>query len=156
MRFTALRPAFVSLAALGLAACGGGQPDTPEGRIAHERHENFERIGDSFKSVMDELKQDAPDLTIIRAGAATINGLAPQVATWFPAGSGPDDGIKTDALQTVWTKPDHFKQAAVRFTDASATFSSLAQAGDLAAIGKGAQDLGGSCKNCHDTFREKD
>lgn len=156
MRLIALRPTLVVLTALGLAACGGGQPDTPEGRIAHERHENFERIGDAFKSVTDELKKASPDLAVIRTGVATINGFAPQVATWFPAGSGPDDGIKTDALPAVWAKPDQFKQAAVRFTDASAKFTALAQADDLAAIGKGAQDLGGSCKNCHDSFREKD
>ena len=156
MRLIALRPTFVVLTALALAACGGGTTDTPEGRIAHERHENFERIGDAFKSVTDELKKASPDLAVIRTGAATINGLAPQVATWFPAGSGPDDGIKTDALQTVWTKPEEFKQAAARFTDASAQFTALTQADDLAAIGKGAQDLGASCKNCHDSFREKD
>lgn len=144
------------LPALALAACGGGQPDTPEGRIANERHENFEKMGGAFKSATDELKKDAPDLAVIRTGADTINGFAPQVATWFPAGSGPADGIKTDALQAIWEKPDQFKQAAARLVDAAAQFNTLAQAGDLTAIGKGAQELGGSCKNCHDSFREED
>lgn len=144
------------LPVLALAACGSGQPDTPEGRIADERHESFEAIGGAFKSVTDELKKDAPDLAVIRTGAGKINGLAPQVATWFPAGSGPADGIKTDALQTIWEKPDQFKQAAARLVDASAQFNTVAHADDLAAIGKGAQELGGACKNCHDSFREKD
>lgn len=158
MRLTT-RATFVVLPALAvaLAACGGGgQADTPEGRIAHERHENFERIGDSFKTATDELKKAAPDLAVIRASAGAVNALAPQVATWFPAGSGPADGIKTDALQAIWEKPDQFKEAAVRFTNASAQFNAAAQAGDLAAIGKAAQEMGGSCKNCHDSFREKD
>lgn len=157
MPLITLRPihAFLPVLALGLAACSG-QPDTPEGRIADQRHENFESIGGAFKSIGDELKKDAPDVAVIRTGAETINGLAPKVATWFPKGSGPEDGIKTDALQTVWTKPEQFQQAASRLVDQAAKFHALAQAGDLAAIGKGAGDLGGSCKNCHDTFRAKD
>lgn len=141
--------------ALALAACNG-QPDTPEGRIAYERHENFERIGDAFKAITDELKKDSFDIAVIRNGAETINGFAPKVATWFPKGSGPEDGIRTDALQTIWTKPEQFQQAANRFVDEAARFKALTETGDRAALQKGAGDLGASCKNCHDTFREKD
>ncbi len=147
--------AILPMIALGLAACNG-QPDTPEGRIAHQRHENFESIGKAFKAISDELKKSSPDVVVIREGADTINGFAPKVATWFPKGSGPEDGIRTDALQTVWTKPEQFQQAASRLVDEAAKFHALAHAGDMAAIGKGAQELGGACKNCHDTFREED
>ena len=82
--------------------------------------------------------------------------MAPRVESWFPAGSGPEDGIKTDALQTVWAKPDEFKQAAAKLVEESAKFNALAQAGDIAAIGEGMKALGGACKGCHDKFREKD
>jgi cytochrome c556 len=143
------------LLALSLTSCNG-QPDTPEGRIAHQRHENFERIGDAYKAIGDELKKASPDIVAIRTGAGTIDGFAPKVATWFPKGTGPDDGVRTDALQTVWTKPEQFQQAASRFVSEAARFKALSQAGDLAAIRKGAAELGAACKNCHDTFREKD
>ncbi len=72
----------------------------------------------------------------------------------FPAGSGPDDGIKTHALQTIWTKPDEFKQAAAKLVEEAGKFNALAQAGDVAAIGGGMKALGGACKGCHDKFRE--
>ena len=109
-----------------------------------------------FKEITDELEDDTPDLAVIRTEAATIAGFAPKVATWFPKGSGPDDGIRTHAKQTIWTKPEQFQQAAQRFVDESARFQALAQAGDIAAIRQGAKDLGAACKNCHDTFRHKD
>jgi cytochrome c556 len=144
----------VPLLALGLAACGN--PDTPAGRIADERHENFEKIGDAAKAVGDQLKEANPDLAKIQAAAATINGFAPQVANWFPAGSGPADGIKTDALQAVWEKPAEFKAAADRFVAEAARFDAAAKTGDLAAIGAAMQALGASCKGCHDKFREKE
>ncbi len=147
--------AAVPLIALGLAACSRN-PDTPAGRAADARHESFEQIGDAFKVVADQLKAPAPNLAALRSAADTINALAPKVETWFLAGSGPEDGIKTDALQTVWTKPDEFKQAATKFVEESARFNALAQAGDVAAIGNGMKALGGACKGCHDHFREKD
>ncbi len=146
--------AAVPLLALGLTACGN--PDTPAGRAADSRHENFEQIGDAFKVVADQLKASAPNVAKIQAAADTINGFAPKVETWFPAGSGPADGLKTDALQTVWTKPQQFKQATEKFVEEAARFQALAQAGDVSAMGEGMKGLGGSCKNCHDTFREKD
>ena len=146
--------AVVPLLALGLTACGN--PDTPAGRAADSRHENFEHIGDAFKVVSDQLKATAPDVAKIQAAAATINGFAPKVEIWFPAGSGPADGIKTDALQTVWTKPEQFKQASAKFAEEAAKFQAVAQAGDVAALGEGMKGLGGACKGCHDNFREKD
>lgn len=148
-----MRFALVTLPLL-LAGCGGN-PDTPEGRIAHDRHENFELIGDAFKDVTDGLKDQAPDVATLRVVAATIAGLAPKVETWFPKGTGPQDGISSDALQTVWTQPAEFKQAAQRFVAASAAFDALAKAGDVPGMREAAKTLGGACKGCHDKFREE-
>jgi cytochrome c556 len=144
--------AFAALLALGLTACGN--PDTPAGRAADARHENFEAIGDAAKAVADQLKEATPDLAKIQTAAATINGFAPKVESWFPAGSGPADGIKTEALQAIWEKPAEFKAEIDKFVAEAAKFQAIAQAGDVAAIGEGMKALGGSCKSCHDKFRE--
>lgn len=146
---------FAPALALALAACGGN-PDTPGGRAAEQRHESFEQIGDAMKSIGDELKGEKPDVAKIQAAAVLINGMAPKVETWFPAGSGPADGIKTEAKQDIWTKPDEFKAAAAAFVAEAAKFNTTAQAGDLAAIGAGMQALGGTCKGCHDKFKSGD
>ncbi len=147
--------ALLSLIALSLTACSRN-PDTPAGRAADARHESFEEIGDAFKVIADEIAGKSSDLAAIRSAAGTINALVPKVGTWFPAGSGPADGIKTDALQTVWTKPDEFKQAAAKLVVESGKFHALAQAGNMAALGEGLKALGGACKGCHDKFREEE
>lgn len=149
--FKFIAPAF----AMALAACGGN-PDTPAGRAADARHESFEQIGDAMKLIGDELKGGKPDAAKIQTAAATINGLAPKVETWFSAGSGPQDGIKTDARQDIWTKPDEFKAAAAKFVAEAAKFNAVAQAGDMAAVGPAMQALGGTCKGCHDKFKTED
>lgn len=150
-----MRPATVlaSLLMLGLAGCGGN-PDTPAGRAADARHESFEAMGDAFKVAADEMKKDAPDMAAIQTAAGKINALAPKVPEWFPAGSGPDDGIRTGALQTVWTKPEEFRQAAQKFANEAVKFEAAAKGGDKAAVGAAMQTLGGACKGCHEKFRE--
>lgn len=143
------------LAPLALSGCKAG-PDTPEQRIAHERHEHFEEIGKAFKAIGKQAAKNAPDMGIVRVNAARIEALARQVPGWFPKGSGPADGISTDALQTVWTRPAEFSRATARFIDEAGKFRALAQIGNAATIDQGAKALGGACKGCHDTFREKD
>lgn len=149
-----MRKVIAILPFLALAACGN--PDTPGGRAADARHESFESLGKAMKAIDGGLKASTPDLAAIRQGAATLNELAPKLATWFPAGSGPQDGMKTHAKADAWTKPEEFKAAADKFVTEAGKFNTLAQAGDVAAIGAGMKDLGGSCKGCHDKFKEED
>ncbi len=140
---------------LSLSACQGN-PDTLGGRAADARHESFEELGEAMKALGDEVKAGAGDLALIRSKAAEINALAVRLPEWFPAGSGPQDGMKTDTLADVWTKPAEFKAASDKFTAEAAKFNSLAQAGDKAALGPGMQALGGTCKDCHDKFKKED
>lgn len=143
---------------------GGAEPDTAEvvavdaetaKRLMHERHENYEKIGDAMKVITRELKTDSPDLAQVRRGADTIATLAPQVKTWFPAGTGPDVG-KTEAKAEIWQRPDDFRSKAKGLEQASAAFQAAAQGGDLAAMRSAHADLGKACKACHDLYREKD
>lgn len=147
-------PLVASVLCLALAACGG--PQTPGEKAAHDRHENFEAIGKAFKTIGDDLKKDAPDVAAIQANAAAINRLAPQVKDWFPAGSGPQDGVDTDALAAIWQQPDAFGKAATRLGEAAAALDAAARSADLAAVRGAVPPLGAACKNCHDRFREKD
>ena len=122
--------------------------------LMKERHENYEKIGDAMKGITRELKGDNPDLGRVRAGAATIAELAPQVPGWFPAGTGPDVG-KTEARAEIWQKPEDFAAKARGFREAALSFNTEAQGTDLAAIRAAHADLGKSCKACHDLYREE-
>lgn len=123
--------------------------------LMKERHENYEKIGDAMKAISRELKGDSPDLGKVRAGAATIARLAPQVPTWFPAGTGPDVG-KTEARAEIWAKPEDFAAKAGSFREAASAFETAARGSDLAAIRSAHANLGKSCKACHDSYREEE
>lgn len=172
--------ALLPLLALGLAACGESKAPAPEAaapseaasaaapapvatvtpeegaKIAKARHDGFEAIGKAMKGIGDELKKSPPNVDSIKGNAAKIAEAAPKVKDWFPVGSGPDVAPKSEALPAIWEKPAEFQAAHEKFAAAAVAFNTTAQGGDLAAIGAGMKELGGTCKGCHDQFKKKD
>ncbi|MEL7318603.1 MAG: cytochrome c [Pseudomonadota bacterium] len=146
---------------LGLAACGGEaatEADTAtaaadEPAVIDERQANFKAIGKSFKAIRTQLEGDSPDFEAITAAATDMNAAALKIEGYFPEGTSVADGYDTEALATIWEKPEEFAEAHKRLIDASAEMITLAQGGDAAAVGDQVGAVGGSCKNCHDTFR---
>ena len=121
-------------------------------KVMHDRHENYEKIGDAMKVIGRELKGDSPDLAQVRQNADVIATLAPQVKTWFPQGTGPDVG-KTDAKAEIWQKPEDFVVKAKDFAVAANELDAAAKRGDVSQIKTSFKALGGTCKACHDPYR---
>lgn len=156
-RLLAITPAIALLAACGGEA--GEAPSAPEGDAPPEielRHDNFEAISDSFKAIREQLEGGSPDMAAIEAAATDIHDRAGRLDGHFPEGSGRDVGWDTEALPTIWEKPEEFEAAKAKFLEESATMMTVAASGDAAAVGAQVKELGGSCKNCHDTFRLDD
>ena len=137
-------------------ALAGATPLEREQALAlmKERHDNYEKIGDAMKVIGRELKGDSPDLAAVRSNADTIAALAPQAASWFPQGTGPDVG-KTHAKAEIWQKPEDFKAKADDFSKAALAFQSATRGTDVDAMRTAQADLGKSCKACHDSYRSK-
>lgn len=145
---------------LSLAACGGGATGegdavaaADEPAVIDERQANFKAIGKSFKAIRTQLEEGNPDMGAIMTAATDLNAAALKVEGYFPEGTGVDAGYDTEALASIWEKPDQFAQAHKRLVDASAEMITIAQGGDAAAVGDQVGVIGGSCKNCHDNFR---
>jgi len=147
--------------AMGLGVAAGGAlahehmepPKGPMQKAAFTRHENFKQQGATFKTIVDELKKGDPDKAVIANNAAKLKGLASQLPSWFPKGSGPESGYKTDAKPEAWSDTAGFAAAANRLQVETAKFDQIAHAGDVDAIKAQARAVGGACKNCHDKFR---
>lgn len=138
--------------AAAVAAHAAGPDD-----IVNARKQNFKQIGGAMKGAGDTLKTPTPDLALIRKSGDTFAALAPKVVTWFPAGSGPDKvTVKTGAKPEIWTDAAGFKGAAAAFAKAAGEFKVAADSGNLDAIRAKQGALGGTCKGCHDKFRNKD
>jgi cytochrome c556 len=119
------------------------------------RQANFKAIGRANKAIQDELKKPRPSVEVIRENAAALERAAQQIPRGFPAGSGPEAGVKTEALPAIWRDPQGFSEAAGRNLAAVRALRAAAEAGDLARVRAAAGDVGPTCKACHDRFRGK-
>jgi cytochrome c556 len=124
--------------------------------VIQARQTHFKEIGKAAKAMAEQLKSPTPSVAVVQSSVKQIDVLAPQLPSWFPVGSGPMAGVKTQAEAEIWTKPDAFKRDAAAFADAAHKLDVVAAGGDLAAIRTQAQAMGQTCKTCHEAFRQRD
>lgn len=122
---------------------------------ARTRIDGFRELGAAFKAVNDGLRSPAPQTMLIQMSARQIRNAATQQYTWFPAGSGPQPGVKTAAKPEIWSQAARFRQLQDAFAAQASAFQRTAGSGDVAAIRTAARSLGASCKACHDQFRNE-
>ena len=121
-----------------------------------DRQDFYKDLGKSMKGLFEELKSSSPNAAELKKFSAAIDTAAPKVTTLFPAGTGPEAGVKTGAKAEIWQKPDEFKKDAADMVAAAHALNVAAQSGDTAAVKDAAGKLGETCKGCHQTFREKE
>jgi cytochrome c556 len=141
-----------AIAAVSLiAGASAATPATPV-EMQKARHEHYHELGDAFKAVRDQTKAATPDFDAIEKAAQVVNDASIDQQKWFAKGTGPEAG-KTRALPEIWSKPEDFTAAQKMFSDRAPKLLAAAKAKDLAGVQAAFKDLGGACKNCHDTFR---
>lgn len=144
----------VALAALLLPATAMVAVAASPNPVYKVRHDNFELMGKAMKGTFDQFKKPMPNVAVIKANANTLMAASMKVKGHFPRGTGPQPGIKTEALPAIWERPTDFAAAADRLVNATHGLQAAAATGDLAKIQPAAMAVGASCKNCHDTFRK--
>jgi len=135
-----------------IAAVQAASAATPA-ELQKIRHDHYKELGDAFKAVRDASKASSPDFAALEKGAEIVNKASVDQQQWFPKGTGPEAG-KTRALPEIWSKPDDFTAAQKMFSDRAPKLLAAAKTKDVDAITAAFKDVGGACKNCHDTFRK--
>jgi len=149
-----------------LAACGGeapvayhGDDPLPNGMTVKQqieaRQHNLKDLGGAYKVVNDQLKNDAPQLAEIKLAAQEIRSHSREIGNWFPKGTGPESGVKTEALAAIWVDEASFKTKAQAFDDEAAKLNDAVAMENVDAIKAQAKATGEACKACHDSFRQK-
>ena len=116
------------------------------------RHEHYEQLGDAFKAVRDNSRGDSPNWAALEKAAQIVVEASVDQQRWFPHGTGPEAG-KTRALPEVWTKAEDFTAAQQVFTERAPKLLAAVKSKDAASVQAAFKEVGGACKNCHDTFR---
>lgn len=146
------------MAGAGLALVLGGsaaaQFSPKEGVAA--RVNAYRETGSAFKTINDQLKAPAPLKIMMRTSARTIAATGRDQYAWFPAGSGPEAGLKTKAKAAIWSDAAGFRDAQARFQREADLMTKVVETGDKAAMQKQARALGQACSACHQKYRAED
>lgn len=142
-----------SMLALGGAAIAHSA--SPQ-QIVEARQGKLKEMGKAMKAAADSFKSGAPDAKVIRASAALIADHAPQLPSWFPAGTAAGGALKTSAKPEIWSDHAGFTKAAADLAAAAKNFQTVAAGNDFGATAKAMGALGGTCKGCHEKFKAKD
>ena len=121
--------------------------------LVRARVNGFRELGASFKSVNDELRGGKPQPIMLQLAVRQIRTVATQQYAWFPAGSGPQAGVKTKARPEIWTKAPAFKAAQDAYARQATAFSAAVASNDIAKIRAATKSLGATCAACHKQFR---
>lgn len=148
-----LAVASICVLASGAAGASGPNPSASPQAVIETRQQGFKKMGAAMKAISEQLKTDAPDTAKIAAAAQVIDAGAQQVPRWFPAGSGADAGMDTDALPHIWKDAAKFETIANRLIAESKHLTAVASGGDLAAVKTQAKAVGDTCSACHRSFR---
>ena len=74
---------------------------------------------------------------------------------WAGFGEGTDQGGNTKAKPEVWSDKAKFKEAADKMMAEVVKLNTAAKTGKLDDLKSAVSATGGTCKNCHDNFRNK-
>ena len=146
--------AVLTIVASGAALAAAALPQAKALAIMHERHEGMENIGKNSKAIHRALDGSTPDLAAIRTSAHNIRSLSAKASGWFVRGTGPEIG-KTGAKPEIWENPADFVSKMRDFQKEARAFDTAARGGDLDLIRAQYDDLGQTCKACHNKYRSE-
>lgn len=140
---------------IGVSLAGAALAQGSPADVIKARQAGMKAVGAGFKGLNDQMR-GTPDAELVKRHAAAIAAQSPKVPAWFGPGTASAPGVKTGARPEIWTQTPAFRKAAAEFDAQAKRTLTLANAGDMTALGPQLRALGGTCKTCHDSFRAKD
>jgi cytochrome c556 len=143
----------VVAAGMVLTAAGSSHAQLGPRDAVAARQNGYRETGAAMKTINDQLKSDAPLKIMLRISARRILQTAHEQYGWFPAGSGPDLGVKMKAKPVIWTDTAEFKADQDRLQQEADLMAQAVEKGDVALMRTQAHALGEACAACHHKYR---
>ena len=124
-------------------------PIIAQADVIAERKANFKASAAAMKAIRAAL--GAGDFETVVTQATSIAKWAKVMPNYFPANSDVGD---TKARPDIWMDFNAFKRSASINERAALELIKTAKAGDTSAAIAAVKQLGGSCKSCHNNFRD--
>jgi cytochrome c556 len=146
-----------ALFATALSAQEGPTPAQQAAMAAENRQAVFKLLGVNMGPIVGMARGQVPfDAAVAERNARRMAALAPMIPELFAAMDTREFDVETEALPVIWEDPEGFAEKAAALEAEANTFADVAAGGDQAATLGGLRALGGTCGNCHDSYRVDD
>ena len=139
----------VGFLVVGAASAQAQKAENPKAEAKY-RHDVMEAIGGHMGS-MSVILKDQIHIEDLSAHADAIAAMARISPDIFPDGS---NTRRSEARDEIWEDPAAFAEAMKMFIEAADDMAAAARSRDMRWIGGAMKTLGGTCKGCHDDFKE--
>ncbi|MBU1313070.1 MAG: cytochrome c [Alphaproteobacteria bacterium] len=117
------------------------------------RQDLMKGIGQSMGALGAIAKGEKPyDAAVVQTSLETISTNAKAFPDQFPEGS--ETGMESDAAPAIWENMADFEAKAEKLATEADTLLAAVPA-DQAGVGAALKTLGGTCGDCHQTYRLK-
>ncbi|MGE0623607.1 MAG: cytochrome c [Pseudomonadales bacterium] len=148
--------AFCVLLTAAASAQDAPSPEDQAEMATENRQAVFKLLGVNMGPIVGMARGAPFDAAVAERNAKRIAVLATMIPERFAAMDTREFDVDTEALPVIWENPDDFATKAKALEDAANTFAALAAGGDQATTLGGLRAFGGTCGNCHDSYREDD
>jgi cytochrome c556 len=143
----------LGLFVLCAGAVGASDAAEPTPAVIETRQQGFKKMGAAMKALVEQLKSATPDNAKMTAAVQAIAAGSPEIPNWFPAGSGPEAGVDTDALPHIWEDRAKFDSLASKLVPETKTLVTTVSGNDMSAVRTQMKAVADICSSCHKSFR---
>ena len=134
------------------AAPASAQFAKPEDAVKYRQSAMF-IMGQNFGRIGAMVNGKAPYDPAAAAASADI--VAEMARLPWPGFAANTDKLSQKAKSEIWTDAAKFKEASDRLQNAAPKLAAAAKTNNMDTLKAAFQDAAGTCKNCHDNFRNK-
>ena len=116
--------------------------------IVKERMDKFKMSKKMMQTIHKSIQNE--DFETIEKSATTLHNWSKEMIKYFPEGS---DGAPSEASADIWLDPEGFKKAVNNFELASLKLINNSKEKDFDKTVDSFRSLAGTCKGCHQKFR---
>ena len=116
--------------------------------VVKERMDKFKMSKKMMQTIHKSIQNE--DFGKIEKSSTTLYNWSKEMIKYFPEGS---DGAPSEASADIWLDPDGFKKAVNNFELASLKLINSSKEKDFDKTVDSFRSLAGTCKGCHQKFR---
>jgi cytochrome c556 len=125
----------------------------PDNAIKY-RQTIYQTLGANLTAVVMNLKGEVGFPEAVPVHAETVADTAPLVLSAMRQNTAGEGSADTEALDKIWDNWADFAEKAEEMEAAALQLAAIAEEGDRPAIAAQVEELGATCKSCHDDYRD--